>query len=273
MIEVGIHTGERDIEKLINYCQKLDINAVCMHCQAIDGYQENGVPDKAHLMTVQDSMMRAGKKVKVMISTPLQIDVLSKVDEWESKVDEVCGTFEVLGACGVEAVLLFNFMKAAEASEREEQWQLVSNIYRRFTEQAEKSGVKIATHGHCLPEYLIWNFDSISRLLQASDSPFNGWTYDPGILLLAQDDPYETVEKVKGRIPFAHARDVLGDWRMWDEVFLGRGNVDFPKVLQLLQDADFDGLICPEHLGPDGQGRENREAMAVKLLKEQLGTK
>ena len=91
-----------------------------MHCQAIDGYQENGVPDKAHLMTVQDSMMRAGKKVKVMISTPLQIDVLSKVDEWESKVDEVCGTFEVLGACGVEAVLLFNFMKAAEASEREE---------------------------------------------------------------------------------------------------------------------------------------------------------
>ena len=71
MIEVGIHTGERDIEKLINYCQKLDINAVCMHCQAIDGYQENGVPDKAHLMTVQDSMMRAGKKVKVMLKVIL----------------------------------------------------------------------------------------------------------------------------------------------------------------------------------------------------------
>ncbi len=269
-MNVGIHTNERDTEKLIALCQELDVNEVCMHCGAIDGYEDSGVPDEVHLKAVQDSMTGAGKKVTVMIPAPLQFDVLSEPTEWEPKVDSVCKTFEVLGACHVEAVLLFNFMKAAEVTEREEQWQLVSGVYRRFTEEAEKSGVKIATHGHCVPEYLIWNFDSISRLLQAADSPFNGWTYDPGILLLGEDDPYETVEKVKGRIPFAHARDVVGDWRGWDEVFLGRGNVDFPRVLRLLDDAGFDGLICPEHLGHDWGGGENREAMAVRYLKEQL---
>lgn len=269
-MRVGIHTGERDTDKLIAYCRELGVDEVCLRCGAIDGYEQSGVPDEAHLKAVQSQMQAAGKKVSVMIPKPLQFDVLAEPKEWQPEVDSVLQTLEVLGRCEVEAVLLFNFMKAAPEAQREEQWRRVGEIYCRLTEQAEKTGVKIATHGHCLPEYLVWNWESLWRLLHTTVSPFNGWTYDPGILVLVEGDPYGTIEKVKGRIPFMHARDVVGDWRSWDEVFLGRGKVDFPRVLQLLKEAGFDGLICPEHLGHDWRGGENREAMAVRFLKEEI---
>ncbi len=42
-----------------------------------------------------------------------------------------------------------------------------------------------------------------------------------------------------------------------------------PKILRLLQEVDYDGVICPEHLGTAKEG-EDLLAKSVEYLRERI---
>ena len=55
-----------------------------------------------------------------------------------------------------------------------------------------------------------------------------------------------------------------------EEVFLGDGEIDFSTILRLLQDAGYDGVIGPEHLGDPRWPGDDPEAAAIAFLRQHL---
>jgi mannonate dehydratase len=96
--------------------------------------------------------------------------------------------------------------------------------------------------------------------------PQMGITYCPGGAL-AGDDMHAVRERLRDRLHFAHLRDQIGLWDSFEEVFPGTGDVGIPALIQALRDCGYQGLLCPEHLGPEPPGRD-LEAEAVAYAKE-----
>ena len=96
-----------------------------------------------------------------------------------------------------------------------------------------------------------------------------GITYCPGGAL-AGDDMNAVRERFHDRIHFAHLRDQIGLWDDFQEVFPGTGEVGVAELVRGLCDSGYDGLICPEHLGPE-QGGRDLEAEALQYLRDVRG--
>ena len=120
-----------------------------------------------------------------------------------------------------------------------------------------KYGIKMAIHPDDpawpifgLPR-IITNKEQIIRLLKAVDSPHNSITFCSGSLGSNPDnDLVEIIHACKGRIPFAHIRNLKhnfpGDFEEaahWS----ADGSFDMYALVKALFDDGFNGIIRPDH--------------------------
>lgn len=275
-MKVGIQTAMNDPQKLAEYSHSLNIDQVCLSDSVITTGEGRAAPaDLEKLLKFKQALYERGVHLSVMYTHAFRncerntasADWLRKA-EGKKDLESVLQMIKCFGEASIPAVLFYTYMRRPDSKQEESKaWKSLMDFYAAVAEQAKKSNVKIATHGHFHPDYLIWNLESIQRLLADVPNPYNGVTYDAGILTLADSDPYEGFKALSGRIHFAHARDVVGNWKQFEEVFLNEGDIDYPRVLKLLKESGFDGVICPEHLGLAKAG-ENLEAKAVAYLQK-----
>jgi mannonate dehydratase len=66
---------------------------------------------------------------------------------------------------------------------------------------------------------------------------------------MTEGDVYEAVEQYarQGRIAYVHLRNVIGKVPKYRETFLDDGEVDMARVLRILADNGFDGVVIPDH--------------------------
>jgi mannonate dehydratase len=92
---------------------------------------------------------------------------------------------------------------------------------------------------------------TIDRLLKAVDKPYNGITLCTGSLgSNPQNDICEIIKTAKGRIPFAHIRNLKYNTpRDFEEAahLSSDGSMDMYKIMKTLYDNGFDGIIRPDH--------------------------
>lgn len=50
-----------------------------------------------------------------------------------------------------------------------------------------------------------------------------------------------------GEISYIHFRNVKGKVPCYDEVFVDEGDIDMLRVLQILRDNEFEGVLIPDH--------------------------
>jgi len=62
-------------------------------------------------------------------------------------------------------------------------------------------------------------------------------------------DIYETVARhtASGRIGYVHLRNITGHAPHYKETFVDDGEVDLARVLQILCDGGFEGVVIPDH--------------------------
>lgn len=91
----------------------------------------------------------------------------------------------------------------------------------------------------------------IERLLKAVDKPYNGLTLCTGSLGSNQHNDIEgIIEAAKGRIPFAHVRNLkYNSDRDFEEAahLSSDGSMDMYRIVKKLYDTGFDGVIRPDH--------------------------
>lgn len=98
---------------------------------------------------------------------------------------------------------------------------------------------------------IVRNKETIERLLKAVDKPYNGLTLCTGSLgSNPENDICEIIRMAKGRIPFAHVRNVkYNSDRDFEEAahLSSDGSKDMYEIMKTLYDTGFDGCIRPDH--------------------------
>ena len=118
-------------------------------------------------------------------------------------------------------------------------------------------GIKMAIHPDDpawpifgLPR-IITNKEQIVRLLTTVDKPHNNLTFCSGSLgTNPENDMVDIIHAGKGRIPFAHLRNVRHNSAtdFEESAHLSRdGSVDMFAIIKALYDTEFDGIYRPDH--------------------------
>ena len=275
-MKVGIHAAGKDIDRLIEYCGRIEVDQVCLSCSSIAGYDEKGCLDLNNLREVKGRLLDVGIGVPTMIiSRRISPEAFLCRPKVEGEINNLCRTIECLGEASVKSMLFYvDLDRPGNRVEEAGCWRLLIKFYERIVDQAEKSQVGIANHAFYHPWKMVRNVETLMKLLEEVPSPYNGVTYCPG-LYQSGDNVHEAITLFEKKIFSAHARDLRRRRSNFhfEEVFLGEGDVDIPRVVKLLQAVGYEGIVCPEHLGPQRTEGEDLQALAVEYLKNLLSSK
>lgn len=139
----------------------------------------------------------------------------------------------------------------------DEMWRRLEAFLEEILPVAEEAGVRLALHPDDPPMptlrgigRLVHTSDGYSRLLDISNSPANTMEFCIGTLSeIPNADIYDMVERYSatGRIAYVHFRNVRGKVPYYYETFIDEGDTDMIRVLRILRDNGFNGVLIPDH--------------------------
>jgi mannonate dehydratase len=132
---------------------------------------------------------------------------------------------------------------------------------RRFLDDvlpvAEQSGVRLAAHPDDPPlpfvrnqPRLVYQPSMYQRLIDLAPSPSNGLELCVGTMAeMTEGGVYEAIDSYsrKGKIAYVHLRNVTGKVPHYRETFIDEGDVDMLRILRILHDTGFNGVVIPDH--------------------------
>jgi sugar phosphate isomerase/epimerase len=155
--------------------------------------------------------------------------------------------------------------------------------WKPILDEFQKAGVKFALEVH--PTEIAFDVVSAERALEAVDwHPAFGFNYDPSHLGYQGVDYVAFIERFHDRIFHVHMKDVawrqtpgpsgvfgghltFGDARrFWDFRSLGRGNVDFERIIRALNAIGYNGPLSVEW-EDSGMDREHGAREACEFVK------
>lgn len=154
-------------------------------------------------------------------------------------------------------------LTAAGRISEEESWERVQWFLDRVIPVAEEYKVRMACHPPDVPLPLgyrgldMWNHDifaGLRKYADLKDSPYHGFLLCVGTIAEGLDNPgrdvYEIIEYLGRRkqIFCVHLRNIKGGRGNFVETYPDDGDVDFYRVLEILQDTQYPYSILPDHM-------------------------
>lgn len=113
-----------------------------------------------------------------------------------------------------------------------------------LADEAAEAGINICieTHGGLSATGAL-----SAELVRAIDKPNVGINYDTAnVIFYGNTRPEEDIKAALPYITHMHLKDKAGGDQEWNFPAIGSGNVDFPKIFGILQEAGFNGPISIE---------------------------
>lgn len=139
----------------------------------------------------------------------------------------------------------------------QELWKRAEWFLKELLPVAEESGVKLAAHPDDppVPELrstprLVYQPYLYDRLVDINPSLNNCFEYCLGTITeMAEGDVYEYTQKYaqEKRLAYIHLRNVKGKAPYYHETFIDEGDLDIKKIIRLLKETNYDGVIIPDH--------------------------
>lgn len=152
------------------------------------------------------------------------------------------------------------------------QIERLTRMFREAVKVAEQYGIRMAVENH-----IDFNADEMLRLLTEVNSPWLGVNFDTGNFLRLLDDPVKGMAKLAPHVYATHIKDLkvqkgvpADEWYFFSSTPVGDGLVDNSRLVQLLADAGYSGLLAVEidFLHPDYDNNEDHAvARSVAELK------
>jgi mannonate dehydratase len=139
----------------------------------------------------------------------------------------------------------------------DELWSRLQRFLEEVLPIAEKAGVRLAAHPDDPPmatmrqqPRLVYQPRMYQRLIDYSSSPSNMLEFCLGTLAeMTEGNLYDVVDQYSGqqRLAYVHFRNVAGKVPYYHETFIDDGDIDMIRVLSILHDNGFDGVLIPDH--------------------------
>jgi len=126
---------------------------------------------------------------------------------------------------------------------------------------AERHGVYIGIEPH---QSISRTTDGLMRIATLVDSPFLRINYDTGNAYLGGEDPYEGLKAVRDRLVHVHAKDISFTQSDSERgkvtgtavgCACGDGVIDWARVIEILREGNYDGVLSVECGTPDQAAR------------------
>ena len=242
-----------DHQRNMEFCRDAGVGYIGIYSRSVPGPEE--------LLELKRKYAEAGVNFSVLLPPLITTEALIDERLRRSETGTLRRIIVNMGEAGVEILHLYvsSVHAPSSAEEREVFMRRLIEYYRRIVEQAESSQVKIATHPYNAPCRLVSNYETLSSILEAVPSEYNGVLLCTGKTQLAGDDTCETIRKFGSKIFLVHARNVAGDYQPGAyetlderrlEVRFDAGDVDLVTVFKTLKEVGFSGPVFPEHFPP-----------------------
>ena len=173
-------------------------------------------------------------------------------DVWpRERIDAMKAEVEAAGlrVLGIESVNVHDDIKAAGKNRD----QYIEH-YIQTLENLGRADIRMVCYNFMpvfgLPR-IVTGGEKLLRLMRAVDSPCNGVTLCTGSLASNPDnDVPAIIRSLKGRIPFAHVRNIRRSGpRDFEEAahLSADGSLDMYEIIRALYETGFDGVIRPDH--------------------------
>lgn len=139
----------------------------------------------------------------------------------------------------------------------EQLWQRLRDFLQSILPVAEEAGVTLAAHPDDPPlsrvrgqPRLVYQPQLYQKLLDMRPSPQNALEMCVGTLAeMTEGDVYEAVDRYsrQKKVAYVHLRNVRGKVPHYRETFIDDGEVDVLRVLRILKENGFSGVIIPDH--------------------------
>jgi sugar phosphate isomerase/epimerase len=146
----------------------------------------------------------------------------------------------------------------------------LGGMLEKLLPAAQDHGVVLALENH-----IDLTADEMVDLIRTVDSPWLGVCLDTGNNLRMHEDPLVVAAKLAPLARATHVKDIgvrpgdPKDFAFWPSVPLGKGLVDIRRVIELLREARYEGLLAIEvdFLHPEYGDEDRAVAVSVKYLK------
>ena len=137
----------------------------------------------------------------------------------------------------------------------DELWQRLEYFLNEIIPVAEEAGVILAAHPDDPPmpvvrksPRLVYQPDMYRKLLNIKKSKNNALEFCLGsIAEMTGGNVYEATKKYADNIAYIHFRNVRGKVPHYREVFIDEGDIDMVRILKILKEKKFDGVLIPDH--------------------------
>ena len=142
----------------------------------------------------------------------------------------------------------------------DELWENYKWYFERILPVAEKAQVQLALHPDDPPVgcmlggvgRMVSSFEDFKRCMDTFDSPQHGLDFCHGCWseMKGGEGVLEAIDHFagQGKISYVHFRDVQGSVDDFVEVWADEGNDDMFAVVQRLKQANFNGILIPDHV-------------------------
>ncbi len=139
----------------------------------------------------------------------------------------------------------------------EQLWNRLRDFLEALLPVAEEAGVKLAAHPDDPPmptvrgqARLVYQPHLYRKLLDLRPSPANTLEFCVGTIAeMTEGNVYEAVDEYSraGKLAYVHLRNVRGKSPYYRETFIDEGDVDMLRVLRILKQNGYQGVIIPDH--------------------------
>jgi sugar phosphate isomerase/epimerase len=163
----------------------------------------------------------------------------------------------------------------------EEAFHVMKYTLAKVLRTAERHGIYVGIEPH---QSISKTTEGLLRIATLVDSPFLRINYDTGNAYLGGGDPYEGLKTVRDRLVHVHAKDI--SFRQSDVergkvtgtavgCACGDGVIDWAKVIAVLREADYDGVLSVECGTPDQAARslEHLKSLGAEAAKRRHARK
>ena len=117
-MNIGLHTGARNPEQLIEQCNRLGVNHLCLSCSSIPGYDEQGHLDAESLMRFKKTLDNAGIHLDVMMpQLPSEDALLGKPEGQKEGETDTPKVLRLLQEVDYDGVICPEHLGAAKEGE------------------------------------------------------------------------------------------------------------------------------------------------------------